>query len=142
MNKTHIALAILASIITGTTHPLDLQHTKRGIKNKGKHLIQCLKGKETCTKTDFAILGASLLFMHSSFHAALKVGRSVYKPETENLGDKIRRGKREGTVGHCSRKLNRFLRWIDPGQLPETTIRRIRKKSARVANNESENQFR
>ena len=139
MNKIQVTLIVLTSMVVGTTLPLDL---KRGIKDKGKHLVRCLQGKEPCSKTDFALLGISLLFLHSSFNAALHIGKSVYKPEEENHHDKIETLDREGSIGHYSRKLNRLLRWTSPGRLPETVVRVLRKKRARTAQNVSDVQMR
>ena len=127
MNKTSITLAILASMVVGTTHPLDQHSVKRGIKNKGKHLIQCLKGKEPCTKTDFAILTTSLLLAHSSFHAVLAIGKHTYKPSThtgiESSPDKVRR---KNFIGTTARKVDQLLRW-GPGRFPKRMVRKARK---------------
>ncbi len=74
--NTKITLGILASMMVGTTLPIDQQPVKKGRWN---HLKECLKGNEPCTKTDFAILATSLLLARSSFHAALSVGTHTFK---------------------------------------------------------------
>ncbi len=136
MHTRNITLAILASITVGTTLPLNtptMKQVRGSIKKKGWHLIQCLKGNEACTKTDFLILGASLLFARSSFYAALKIGKSEYKREPENHGDKIKSYNRETPIGRFSLQLNRLLRWTGPGKFPETAVRVFRKRMARNA---------
>lgn len=39
------------------------------VMEKLKHIKQCLQGKETCSKTDFAVLAGSLLFLRGIFYA-------------------------------------------------------------------------
>ena len=135
MNTKQISLGVLASMMVGTALPLDQNSVKRGIKNKGKHLIQCLKGNEPCTKTDFAILAVSLLVVRSSFYAAISVGKHYYAPSAhpgaEKGPDKI---DRENIIGSSSKVIAKLLKF-GPGKLPKRMVRKARRWWAKTPNN-------
>lgn len=121
MNKTKIILAILANMIMGTTLPLVEQKPK----SRWKHFKECFKGNEPCTKTDFAILGTSLLVARSSFYALLAVGEYRYEPSTHTVEASPDKVKREGLIGDTARTINRVLKW-GPGRFPKRIARKAR----------------
>lgn len=135
MNKIQVSLGVLVSLTVSIIRPLDMQPAKRGIKKKGTHLVRCLQGKEPCTKTDFAIFGASLLLLRSSFFAALSLVTHEYV-RSHTVDQFADRQKRTGTIPEHVRK---YAQWL-PGRLPQTLLHKARmrwstgaKKSRRSA---------
>ncbi|TET34724.1 hypothetical protein E3J61_02490 [Candidatus Dependentiae bacterium] len=79
-------LGLLASSLSFTAFPMEQEaptiaepakadrngrvvQTIDKVMDKLKHIKQCLQGKETCSKTDFAVLAGSLLFLRGVFYA-------------------------------------------------------------------------
>ncbi len=124
MNKLKITLAILASMLTATTLPLDQQPVK---KSRWNHLKECLKGNEPCTKTDFAIFGVALLLARSSFHAILSIGKYYYEPSAHSVEADADKVKRTNLIGTSSETVSKFLKKWGPARLPNRMVRKARK---------------
>ena len=145
MNKTKITLTLLVSMVMGTALPLNqlaIKQLRSSAKKKGSHLIQCLKGKEPCSKTDFAILATALLVARSSFHAILSIGKHTYEPSAhqsvDSIPDKV---SRKNFIGTTARKVDKLLNW-GPGRLPKRMVRKARIWWATTTNNGSGEQTR
>jgi len=82
------------------------------IQDKLEHIKNCLQGKETCSKTDFAIMAGSLLFLRSLFYGFFQQfePREVFPSPDYQRGYGWRKGHfiPGGAVTAPAR-------WVDPG---------------------------
>ena len=89
INTKKIILGLLASSLSFTAFPMEQEATapteKQSLRiqtidflmNKLGHLRKCLQGKETCSKTDFAVIITTAAFLRTLFYSfGYKVGHS------------------------------------------------------------------
>ena len=88
------------------------------LNNQVKHLKACLNGKELCSKTDFAVLSAGLLFVYGILRAIRRVLPYEMRPY---WGSDIKGMYFKPFAKEMARRAPYYL---DPGYLGDILIRK------------------